>query len=155
MSTTKKLVEWQTTYFGYSLITKSGPKPIGEVLSGKKLVCVYFSAHWCGPCRDFTPVLSEFYESLKNIDKNALEIIFVSSDGDQHSFSEYFDSMPWTAIPFDSPLRDHLGQRFGVRGIPTLVVLSASSGAIIDADARSTVASARGDIAKIQKKWHF
>ena len=32
-----------------------------EVLSDKKIIAFYFSAHWCPPCRLFTPVLAEFY----------------------------------------------------------------------------------------------
>ena len=37
-------------------------KPATEVTSGKDVICFYFSAHWCPPCRAFTPVLKEFYE---------------------------------------------------------------------------------------------
>ncbi len=33
-----------------------------EALAGKKIVAFYFSAHWCPPCRGFTPVLKKFYE---------------------------------------------------------------------------------------------
>ena len=28
---------------------------------GKKVVCFYFSAHFCPPCKTFTPVLADFY----------------------------------------------------------------------------------------------
>jgi len=31
-----------------------------DALAGKK-VLVYFSAHWCPPCRGFTPLLKEAY----------------------------------------------------------------------------------------------
>ena len=31
------------------------------VLEDKKILCFYFSAHWCPPCRNFTPILADFY----------------------------------------------------------------------------------------------
>lgn len=30
------------------------------------------------------------------------QIIFVSSDSDADEFNEYFEEMPWTAVPYDS-----------------------------------------------------
>ena len=38
-------MSWQAT-FGPELQTKNGLKSTDEVLSGKKLVAIYFSAHW-------------------------------------------------------------------------------------------------------------
>src|SRR5439155_11962188 len=32
-----------------------------EALEKKKLIALYFSAHWCAPCRKFTPELVEYY----------------------------------------------------------------------------------------------
>jgi len=71
-------------------------------LANKKFVAIYFSAHWCPPCRGFTPVLTEFYDSLKEEDENALEIIFVSSDHDAGAFNEYWGSMSFSALPYDN-----------------------------------------------------
>ncbi len=36
-----------------------------EALANKKLVAFYFSAHWCPPCKAFTPLLKKFYEVIK------------------------------------------------------------------------------------------
>ena len=36
-----------------------------SALADKKLIGFYFSAHWCPPCRLFTPVLAEFYNVSK------------------------------------------------------------------------------------------
>ena len=32
-----------------------------DILMNNDLVGLYFSAHWCGPCRGFTPVFAEVY----------------------------------------------------------------------------------------------
>ena len=34
-----------------------------NVLAGK-VVAMYFSAHWCGPCRNFTPQLINLYKQV-------------------------------------------------------------------------------------------
>lgn len=99
-------------------------------------------------------MLAEFYQTLKDEDSNALEIIFVSSDRDPGSFSEYYDEMPWAAIPFaDRGTAQSLGQRFGVRGIPALIILDGDSGNIIDQDGRSTVMNSRGITSRALAKW--
>ena len=44
-------------------------------LAGKKIVCFYFSAHWCPPCRAFTPMLKDAYEEfLEDCLEGALSI---------------------------------------------------------------------------------
>lgn len=83
---------------------------------------IYFSAHWCPPCRGFTPQLVETYKKLKASGKD-FEIIFASSDRDTKSFQEYFQEMPWLAIPQGDPRKDALSKLFGVNGIPMLVIL--------------------------------
>ena len=76
-------------------------KELTSILGKDKVVGVYFSAHWCPPCRNFTPKLAQFYEKVKD-SKNGenFEIIFVSSDGEEDSFKEYLNEMPWWALPF-------------------------------------------------------
>lgn len=66
-----------------------------------KVLGIYFSAHWCPPCRAFTPQLATWYKNFKegpNGDK--FEIVFVSSDRDEGSFQEYYKEMPWLALPY-------------------------------------------------------
>ena len=68
-----------------------------EVLEGKKIIMIYFSAHWCPPCRGFTPQLAAKYKATAA--EQQIEVVFVSSDRDQASFMEYYGTMPWLAIP--------------------------------------------------------
>ena len=52
-------------------------------------VMIYFSAHWCPPCRGFTPKLCEFYTNFKKVNSD-FELVFVSSDRDEAAFKEYY-----------------------------------------------------------------
>ena len=81
----------------------------------------YFSAHWCPPCRGFTPKLAEWYKKdpahvlhaataptcifhwcsvCQDLQGKGLEIVFVSADRSEEEFKEYFAEMPWLALDF-------------------------------------------------------
>eukprot|EP00884_Botryococcus_braunii_P006330 jgi/Botrbrau1/15699/Bobra.4_1s0072.1 len=62
---------------------------ISTLLRPRPVIGLYFSAHWCPPCRRFTPKLVETYKSLKAAGKQ-FEIIFISSDHGPTQFEEYF-----------------------------------------------------------------
>ena len=122
---------------GDELVGKDGPVPTATALAGKKAVGLYFSAHWCPPCRGFTPKLAEMYSSaFKGL---GMEIVFVSSDRDQKSFDEYYGEQPWLALPFDADdEKEELDSKFKVSGIPTLVILD-GDGKTITVDGREAV----------------
>jgi thiol-disulfide isomerase/thioredoxin len=61
------------------------------------LVGIYFSAHWCPPCRKFTPQLAEVYKEIVAAGKK-FGVVFVSSDRDEESFRAYFRKMPWVIV---------------------------------------------------------
>ncbi|XVE85082.1 hypothetical protein DITRI_Ditri17bG0063700 [Diplodiscus trichospermus] len=103
------------------VIGKDGAKVQVTDLVGKT-VLLYFSAHWCPPCRAFTPKLVEVYENIKAKD-DAFEVVFISSDKDQPSFEEYYSEMPWLALPFGDARKPLLSRKFKVRGIPMLITI--------------------------------
>ncbi|XP_033742033.1 tryparedoxin-like [Pecten maximus] len=108
--------------FGKHLLTKEGKVSTGVALKGKTTLCLYFSAQWCPPCRQFTPVLSEVYSSEEK--GTDVEVVFISSDRDEASFDAYYGKMPWCALPFDAANeKADLSKEYGIRGIPTLVIL--------------------------------
>lgn len=79
-------------------------------------------------------MLAEMYEFLKeDFPTHGLEIVFVSSDRDANSFRGYFVSMPWLSIPFESLglYKSLLSATYGVRGIPSLIILDSVSGQIV------------------------
>ena len=103
------------------VVDGSGARVGPEALRGKT-VAVYFSAHWCPPCRQFTPVLAQLYETLRARTTD-FEVVFVSADKSAEEFASYFRSMPWLALSFDkSGTKNALMQLLGVQGFPTLVL---------------------------------
>ena len=81
--------------------TKADNIPVSSLDGEGKVVGLYFSAHWCPPCRGFTPKLAEWYTKLTSgALKDKLEIVFVSSDRDGESFDKHFAEMPWLALPY-------------------------------------------------------
>jgi nucleoredoxin len=103
-----------------------------QALDKKKLIGLYFSARWCGPCRKFTPDLVEFYNRVTPAHPE-FEIIFVSSDRSAPAMEAYMRDMqmPWPAVHFDKlatkePLRAYAGS-----GIPCLVIIDAATGQVV------------------------
>jgi len=84
-----------------------------------KTIGIYFSAHWCPPCRGFTPILADFY--TKHKDSKNFEIIFSSRDKDEKSYQEYYGEMPWLSLPFQEQRNTDLANLFEFDGIPHLV----------------------------------
>lgn len=127
------------------LLGKTLRKPNGEsvstadALKGKEVLGLYFSAHWCPPCKAFTPKLSERYTKLLEA-KKSIEIVFVSSDHDEKAFTDYHNSMSFLAIPYsDRDAEKSLSKKFKVRGIPTLVFVDAQTGALITNEGREAI----------------
>lgn len=112
---------------------KESPVPLEDVLGGKEFVLLYASAHWCGPCRNFTPMLSQWYQSLGP--NKPIEIVFLSADHDSGSFRKYYASMPWLAIDFEEDTREALMSHIRVTGIPRLCVLDGATGGIVEDNA--------------------
>ena len=105
------------------------PVPLDDALGGKEFILLYASAHWCGPCRSFTPQLANWYRSL-GATKSA-EVVFLSCDHDDNGFHSYYKEMPWLAVPFDDDAREQLLGHIRVQGIPRLVVLDGKTGRIL------------------------
>lgn len=106
--------------------------PLVDTLGGKEFVLLYASASWCGPCRQFTPKLCNWYNSLGP--NKTVEVVFLSADHDANSFKTYYSHMPWLAVAHEEDTREELMSHTRVKGIPHLAVLDARTGRIIEAN---------------------
>ncbi|KAL7507590.1 hypothetical protein ACHAXN_004749 [Cyclotella atomus] len=114
-----------------------------EALANKKVVGLYFSADWCGPCRQFTPDLVQFYDKMNSRrgKQNEFEIVWISRCRSVDDFGQYFTHMKWLALPPQEAMGQrgqYLGEKYGVKSIPTLVLLD-EIGNVITTDARNKI----------------
>jgi thiol-disulfide isomerase/thioredoxin len=116
------------------LVTRDGSKRDTAASLAGKMVAVYFSAHWCGPCRQFTPLLGQVYQAMKAAGKaEKFEVVFCSADHSEPEFKSYFQSMaPWLAIDYEDDERESFMGTFKVQGIPKLVILAPDGRMITD-----------------------
>ena len=63
---------------------------------------IYFSGHWCAPCRKMTPAIVGFYNEIRK-DHPGVELIFVSADRSEGAMRGYMKwaGMPWPALAWD------------------------------------------------------
>lgn len=97
------------------------------------ILLFYYSAHWCPPCRLFTPKLVEFYKANGGGEK--FEIIFVSSDRSKKAMFGYMEEegMPWPVIAYDSIKATGI-KEYGGPYIPSLVMFDNKGKLILATD---------------------
>lgn len=107
------------------LIEAKNGKPVPHEAGETKpeFTAIYYSAHWCPPCRALTPKLVAWYKNTKARFKN-FELVFASSDKDEAAMMDYMkeEKMPWPALKFDEIKGSGVG-KYAAGGIPYLVLL--------------------------------
>ena len=175
-----------------SLQKADGANASADCLNGKAVILIYFSAHWCPPCRAFTPMLKDFYEVRRPLQSIAMTTktnkasIYISGGRRGRRWNYLcvqwqvttrhgqlyegkcmivlFESQwiinvvptkkeshgDWLAMPHGSEVGQELKKKFGVTGIPCLVVLKGADGTLITKEGRNAV-QAKGPAAV--KEW--
>ena len=116
------------------------------------------SAHWCPPCRRFTPLLAAAYEAhekyleegeqgssdVANADADdsvgEIEVIFVSFDSVKSEFDNYRNTMPWLSVPFANlhrlQIKEKISKQYNISGIPALIIMDGTSGNLVSMNGR-------------------
>ena len=121
--------------FPEGLVDAAG-KPYNLSNLNGKVFGLYFSAHWCGPCRRFTPTLVK----LRDENNTDFEVIFVSSDNSQSDKEKYISEagMKWPSVKLNGENDKAISSKFKVSGIPHLIIFS-KSGEVITENGRSEI----------------
>jgi len=104
-----------------------------DLVSRKKIFGLYFSAHWCAPCRQFTPKLVEFYKQIAAAHPE-FEIVFISGDHSAEAMQLYMRDagMPWPAVAFDRVMTNEVLRKYAGPGLPDLVIVDGSGKILSD-----------------------
>lgn len=121
-------------------------------LSSSPLVGLYFASSWCPDCTPITPKLKLIYESQKEEEERALEIVYISSDNTLDQFQSTLKNHhgAWSSVPFNessqelSLIKSHFGvcamkemkdlkmkQSDRKFGIPTLILIDSQTQEVV------------------------
>ncbi|MEP6603805.1 MAG: thioredoxin-like domain-containing protein [Spartobacteria bacterium] len=109
-------------------------EPAAEgAMANKKLIALFFSAHWCPPCRKFTPQLVEYYNRVIS-QHPEVENLFVRADHTANEMQNYMREvkMPWPAIEFEKTEAKEALLKYAGKGIPCLVLVDPTGRVVSD-----------------------
>lgn len=123
-----------------------GESKLYEELPADAVRVFYFAAHWCPPCRSFSPGLCAALSAVrKRRAKYAnTQLILVSSDRSEQSYNRTVQSVSAVgalSVPWSSgEARLAMPAALGVAGIPALVITD-GTGKILTANGRNHLAA--------------
>ena len=108
---------------------------LGELREKSEVVLVEFWASWCGPCIEAIPALKDLYSSHQ---KHGFEIVSISIDDDQESWSEASGEyeLPWINLGELAGFDGEVATSYGVTFIPKNYLVD-SDGEILAKDLSS------------------
>lgn len=118
--------------FKGALVTATGAEARDANPLETEYLLLYFSAHWCPPCRAFTPKLVQFHKMHGG--GIYFQTVLISSDHEEAAMYSYMKEtgMPWSAVRFQSPTARSLQNTYSGSGIPRLVLITPQGDIIAD-----------------------
>ena len=109
------------------LVSLQGEKLVPLALGDRpepEFYVAYCSAHWCPPCRKFTPELVAEYTKLQAKHPGVFELVFISSDESARDQLKYAREaeMPWPMVKYPAAGTVKTLEQWHGRGIPDLIV---------------------------------
>jgi thiol-disulfide isomerase/thioredoxin len=114
------------------LVDERGATAPPRAFGSAPLTLLYFSAKWCPHCRDFDPVLADYYREHRG--GTAFRVLFVSADeGEPEMRSHmYAADMPGWGVRYGSANAMRIRKAYAGAGIPCLVLVDRDGRVIAD-----------------------
>uniref|UniRef100_K7GEY8 Nucleoredoxin like 2 n=1 Tax=Pelodiscus sinensis TaxID=13735 RepID=K7GEY8_PELSI len=118
-------------------VTRAGQAVDPEEVLQNKIVGLYFSAGWCSPCRDFTPLLCDFYTELLEGAQPPAPFEIVLPAQSWLALGPGAQQLIWfkkllLAQPFHDPYKHDLKKKYNITAIPKLVIVKQTGEVITD-----------------------
>lgn len=109
-----------------------------------KLLLIYFSGRWCPMCQGFDAMMRKVYEGLKALPESSdLELVWISCDLSEEAHHAHLKKLGVMLGASWSPSRlQKFTERWGIKAIPSLLVLDAYSGKPITSNGNEDVQKA-------------
>ena len=88
------------------------------------MCCCVLTVHRAPQTMKLFDHLNTFYTNLRAQGDDSFEVVYVSHDQNSDRFAEFYNTHPWTAIPYEDRERRHyMEQKLHVTTLPRVVLL--------------------------------
>eukprot|EP00656_Telonema_subtile_P018198 TRINITY_DN19809_c0_g1_i1.p1 TRINITY_DN19809_c0_g1~~TRINITY_DN19809_c0_g1_i1.p1 ORF type:complete len:311 (+),score=91.21 TRINITY_DN19809_c0_g1_i1:136-1068(+) len=124
-----------------------------DLLAGKNVIALFFGTSWAPQTMKLFDHLNTFYTNLRAQGDDSFEVVYVSHDQNSDRFAEFYNTHPWTAIPYEDRERRHyMEQKLHVTTLPRVVLLDCAGG-VLSHDAKFEIMDMSETPHVAMRKW--